>query len=338
MKTPARPLRWMAVLLLMLWCGIFLRMETTEKSMVRALILQPKGNSWSVGMLYQFPEASADASDASAEIQFCSASGKTLECAIREAERGLPKTANYRLCEYLFFSESVTKDSVLEVEQFLQTEPISRLSARVFALAETEERHIIPEEDELSEETEADSSKEDTKHLPEALLQCAEDNASCAPRLYTCEEGMLLPVVQIDGETAGIKEEGALLTEQGKAVFSAEETSMVRLLLEQNVPHTFELDSGTVTLRRCVVSVKMKEDGFFVRLDGQRKAGTPPVTEEQCRQLETLCVQTIAHAWESGWDILHLESVRALKQGAAGALTTKNACPKIRASVTMLNF
>ena len=33
-----RALRWLAAGVLVLWCGVFLRAENTEKSMVRALI------------------------------------------------------------------------------------------------------------------------------------------------------------------------------------------------------------------------------------------------------------------------------------------------------------
>ena len=64
-------LRWLAGGILVLWCGVFLRMETTEKSMVRALIVQPNRSGWAVQLLYQFPEAAADASDAVAEMPRC---------------------------------------------------------------------------------------------------------------------------------------------------------------------------------------------------------------------------------------------------------------------------
>ena len=43
MKHPSRTARWMAGCLLALWCVAFLRAETTEKSMVRALFLRQGG-------------------------------------------------------------------------------------------------------------------------------------------------------------------------------------------------------------------------------------------------------------------------------------------------------
>lgn len=94
-----RALRWLAAGVLVLWCGVFLRAENTEKSMVRALILTPPTvavQSWMVSLLYQFPEAAADASDAAARVQLCTGQGNTLQTALAEAERGLPRKASYR--------------------------------------------------------------------------------------------------------------------------------------------------------------------------------------------------------------------------------------------------
>ena len=59
-----KKLRSLSAVLLIGWCLIFLRCETTEKSMVRALYLAQKEQSITVGLLYQAPEAAADASAA----------------------------------------------------------------------------------------------------------------------------------------------------------------------------------------------------------------------------------------------------------------------------------
>ena len=60
-----KKLRSLSAMLLIGWCLIFLRCETTEKSMVRALYLAQKEQFITVGLLYQAPEAAADASEAS---------------------------------------------------------------------------------------------------------------------------------------------------------------------------------------------------------------------------------------------------------------------------------
>ena len=104
------------------------------------------------------------------------------------------------------------------------------------------------------------------------------------------------------------------------------------------MPVEFALEGETVTFRRCVVSVEADGNGFAVTLTGQRRAGTPPVAESVCRQLEALCEETILRAWQSGADLLRLGGVRALKEGPDAFFTTKNACPEVRASVKMLDL
>ena len=317
-------LRWLAGGILVLWCGVFLRMETTEKSMVRALIVQPNRSGWAVQLLYQFPEAAADASDAVAEIRSCSAEDATLPLALHKAERELPKTANYRLCEYLLFDETASQTDVLELEEFLQTEPVSRLSARVLFAAGI---GAEPEETDAAPET-----------LPGALLQAAEDTAAWAPHLYECAAGAVIPILQIEEDRVTWQKESCLLTAQGSTRLSPNETAMAQLLQERTMPAEFALEGETVTLRRCVVSVEADGNGFAVTLTGQRRTGTPPVAEGVCRQLEVLCEETILRAWQSGADLLRLGAVRALKQGPGAFFTTKNACPEVRASVKMLNL
>lgn len=332
-------LRWLAGGVLVLWCGVFLRMETTEKSMVRALIVQPNRSGWAVQLLYQFPEAAADASDAVAEIRSCSAEDATLPLALNKAERELPKAANYRLCEYLLFDETASQTDALELEEFLQTEPVSRLSARVLfvagsgALAEETPPGGLPGSGAELEETVAAPET-----LPGALLQTAEDTAAWAPHLYECAAGAVIPILKIEENGVTWQKESCLLTAQGSTRLSPNETAMAQLLQERTMPVEFALEGETVTFRRCVVSVEADGDGFAVTLTGQRRAGTPPVAESVCRQLEALCEETILRAWQSGADLLRLGAVRALKDGPDAFFTTKNACPEVQASVKMLDL
>ena len=84
-----KKLRSLSAVLLIGWCLIFLRCETTEKSMVRALYLAQKEQSITVGLLYQAPEAAADASEASGAVQLQLAQADTLAKATA-AKGGLP--------------------------------------------------------------------------------------------------------------------------------------------------------------------------------------------------------------------------------------------------------
>ena len=114
-----RALRWLAAGVLVLWCGVFLRAENTEKSMVRALILtQPTVavQSWMVSLLYQFPEAAADASEASGAVQLQLAQADTLAKALAAAQKQLPQKADYRLCDYLLIDQDASAELLAAYE------------------------------------------------------------------------------------------------------------------------------------------------------------------------------------------------------------------------------
>ena len=93
-------LRLMAAGVLVVWLCLFLHWDNTEKSMIRALLVETNGDSWTVGLLYQFPVASADSSEAKAAIRLCIGRGPELSSAISAAEEALPQRADWRLCEY----------------------------------------------------------------------------------------------------------------------------------------------------------------------------------------------------------------------------------------------
>ncbi len=324
----ARTLRWLAAGLLVLWCGLFLRAENTEKSIVRALLLEPptaEKQAWTVGLLYQFPEAAADASDAAAIVRLCAARGTTLEQALTEAENTLPRRADYRLCEYLLIARESSLADLRQMAGVLQEVPVNGLSAQVLEM------------DFSCEDLEF--ALEENEQLPEQLLQEIKRTAPNAPHLYESRNPLILPVLEQTETAVETSGKGLLLTEQGRVWLNEEETQMAQLLQGKKGEMTFELEGGNVTFRRCVVSVKAEGNGFSVILTGQRKAGTHPVTQAACEQLETLCVQTIQHCWNAGSDLLSLGAVQALEQGMTGEiLTTKNACPQVQADVCFLQF
>ena len=83
-------LRLMATGVLVVWLCLFLHWDNTEKSMIRALLVETNGDSWTVGLLYQFPEASADSSEAKAALRPCIGRGPELSSAISAADEALP--------------------------------------------------------------------------------------------------------------------------------------------------------------------------------------------------------------------------------------------------------
>ena len=170
-------------------------------------------------------------------------------------------------------------------------------------------------------------------------MQVVKEAAPQAPHLYESRNALLAPVLILTDGAIENAEIMLLLTETGNTRLTPAESQMAQLLLGQSGEHTFPLDGGQVTFRRCVVSVEAVEDGFAVTLTGQRRAGTALPTAAQCAALEQLCVQTVQRCWENGYDLLSLGAVRALKQGTGREmLTTKNACPQVQADVSFLQF
>ena len=112
------------------WCLLFLRCESTEKSMVRAVYLAQTEQGYQTGLLYQAPQAAADAADASAALQFVQAEGQTMERALDAAEQALPQTASYRLCDYLLLPKA-EEPLLTEYEQLVLRRGCGRTAARL---------------------------------------------------------------------------------------------------------------------------------------------------------------------------------------------------------------
>lgn len=129
-----KKLRSLSAVLLIGWCLIFLRCETTEKSMVRALYLAQKEQSITVGLLYQAPEAAADASEASGAVQLQLAQADTLAKALAAAQKQLPQKADYRLCDYLLIDQDASAELLAAYERTVLENRQGRVSAKVSVL------------------------------------------------------------------------------------------------------------------------------------------------------------------------------------------------------------
>ena len=322
-------LRLLAVGLLLCWCGLFLRTETTEKSMVRLIFADPTETGWTVGLLYQFPEAAADSADAAASVRLELGEGETPEKALLAAEKALHQQANYRLCEYLLLGPGWSGSALQAWEPLVQQHPELRLSIKLLAAefsgaalaAQAEETEQLPEQQ------------------PEQLLQTVKAAAPTAPRLYRFrrDQGILLPLLRLTGGKAELREEGLLLSARGATALSAEETAMAALLLGAGSRTQLEAAGQTLTVRRSVCGVQAVGEGFLVDLTLQRRAGTPAPAEAQRQALQALCEETVRVCWENGLDLLSLSAFRAQRDGPGqNTLTTKNACPELRADVRFL--
>ena len=318
-------LRLLAVGLLLCWCGLFLRTETTEKSMVRLIFADPTETGWTVGLLYQFPEAAADSADAAASVRLELGEGETPEKALLAAEKALHQQANYRLCEYLLLGPGWSGSALQTWEPLVQQHPELRLSIKLLA-AEFSGAALA-------------AQTEETEQLPEQLLQTVKNAASTAPRLYRFrrDQGILLPLLRLTDGKVELREEGLLLSARGATALSAEETAMAALLLGAGSRTQLDAAEQTLTVRRSVCGVQAVGEGFLVDLTLQRRAGTPAPAEAQRQALQALCEETVRVCWENGLDLLSLSAFRAQRDGPGqNTLTTKNACPELRADVRFL--
>ena len=223
-----KKLRSLSAVLLIGWCLIFLRCETTEKSMVRALYLAQKEQSITVGLLYQAPEAAADASEASGAVQLQLAQADTLAKALAAAQKQLPQKADYRLCD-----------------GFLEELPAEK--------------------------------QEFPNKLLEQLKQCADQ----MPRLYQYQDGMLLPQLRAEKQEVALADTSILWRVENSIELEARQAETARLLLEMGGVHTFWLEGEPVTVRRCSVSVTLREETASLRLDCQRSYDTPQPSAAQ---------------------------------------------------------
>ena len=307
-------------LLLAGWCLLFLRCESTEKSMVRAVYLSQTEQGYQAGLLYQAPQAAADAAEASAALQFVQAEGQTMERALAAAEQALPQTASYRLCDYLLLPE-VTEPLLTEYEQLVLRRGCGRTAARLFCV-EGEVDHLAAQ-----------------AALPDTLMAQLKAAAPTAPRLYEHTEPGLLPVLGWNAEKVTVQEGGVLHTAAGNTPLSPEQAEVYRLLTGQSGTRQLWLEGERIGIRRCTVSVTLQKAQVLVRLDCQRAARSPLPTQAQQQQLAAQCTALLQSCWQQGVDVLHLQARAALRDGNSVSFDpTKNACPQLRTDVHFMLY
>ena len=205
----------MLFLLLAGWCFLFLRCESTEKSMVRAVYLAQTGQGYQAGLLYQAPQAAADAAEASAALQFVQAEGQTMEQALAGAEQALPQNRKATACVIICCCQKAEEPLLTEYEQLVLRRGCGRTAARLLC-AEGETDHLAAQ-----------------AALPDALMAQIKAAAPTAPRLYEHTEPGLLPVLGWNAEEVTIQEGGVLHTVAGDTPLSLEQAEVYRLLTGQ---------------------------------------------------------------------------------------------------------
>ena len=316
----AKPYKPLLYLLLAGWCLLFLRCESTEKSMVRAVYLAQTEQGYQAGLLYQAPQAAADAAEASAALQFVQAEGQTMERALAAAEQALPQTASYRLCDYLLLPKAA-EPLLTEYEQLVLRRGCGRTAARLLC-AEGEIEHLTTQ-----------------ATLPDALMAQLKAAAPTAPRLYQHTEPGLLPILRWSAEEVSLQEGGVLHTVAANTLLSPEQAEIYHLLTGQSGTRQLWLEGERIGIRRCTVSVTLQKAQVLVRLDCQRAAHSPLPTKAQQQQLAAQCTALLQGCWQQGVDVLHLQARAALRSGSGASFDpTKNACPQLRTDVHFMLY
>lgn len=305
------------ILVLAGWCLLFLRCETTEKSMVRAVYLSREGTGFQAGMIYQAPEAAADASEASAALQYAQAEGATLAQAIAAAEKALPQTASYRLCDFVLLPDA--DDALLTgYEQLVLRQGCGRTAAKLSCA------RGIPD------------PLDGQKALPDAWMDALKAYAGCMPRLYQLRETILLPCLQWDGKKF-CADGGVLHTAAANQPLTDQQAALFYLLTGAGGTQSFWLEGEQITVRRCTVSAMLQKGQVLVRLDCQRAPQSPMPTGTQQALLAQQCLALVQECWQQGVDVLHLQAYAALQGAETDAFDpTKNVCPQLRTDVKFL--
>ena len=325
MASRGRILKYLAAALLAAFCLAFARTDTTEKSMVRAILLEPGEEEWTVGLLYQAPEASADSSEASDGIGFAVAQGTGLERALDNAASLLPLEANFRLCDYLLLMPGGNWQTLSSYESLVLARQCGRTSAQLAACDFTCQ--------ELSEAT------EEGEDLLTSLLQTLKRSKRALPRLYETrtDEGLLMPCLTMEETTLSVKPEGWFVSTDSSEEWDAQKTAVYGLLTGQGDTFTFWLGEHPLTLRRPLLGVEKTKDGSFaVHLDCQTAADSAVPTDTDLARLGDLCTQLVQERWSAGQDLIGLGACAALRDGQNAWLSpAKNACPQLRTDVAI---
>ena len=325
MASRGRILKYLAAALLAAFCLAFARTDTTEKSMVRAILLEPGEEEWTVGLLYQAPEASADSSEASDGIGFAVAQGTGLERALDNAASLLPLEANFRLCDYLLLMPGGNWQTLSSYESLVLARQCGRASAQLAACDFTCQ--------ELSEAT------EEGEDLLTSLLQTLKRSKRALPRLYETrtDEGLLMPCLTMEETTLSVKPEGWFVSTDSSEEWDAQKTAVYGLLTGQGDTFTFWLGEHPLTLRRPLLGVEKTKDGSFaVHLDCQTAADSAEPTDTDLARLGDLCTQLVQERWSAGQDLIGLGACAALRDGQNAWLSpAKNACPQLRTDVAI---
>jgi hypothetical protein len=330
-----RNARYVALALLVLCCFTFFRGGSTQRSMVRAVLLEQRAEGWCVGLLAQAPEAAADTSETEAELSFVAAEGETVEKALVAAEAALPQTANYRLCDYVLLLADSGWDALEQYEELLARTQCGRTAAAVLA-------------GDFSCAALSAASEEEAETALSTLLEQLKAAKSDAPRMYERQTrgGLLLPCITLEEGRAARMGQGILLLAETRRILDENTMQAALLLAGKTEQRAFWLDGQQVVLRDCVVSRTVQGNAenatFTLRVDAMNQFGAATSQQDkgqdgaQTAQLAALLGQTLRTLWADGVDAATLSAFAAQRSGSVIYAPGQSACPTVEVQVYWL--
>ncbi len=184
-----------AVLLLLLGlAALLLEGDATSAAqgyMVRAILLEETGAGYTVGVIYQDPEAAANSAEVQAPFTFAQGEGESLAAAFQALAQNFAVPLSYQLSDYLLLCGQCSKETVDAYALDVQTTQQGRYAAQLSFIAQ----NIDEIETILQENPEA----------AQTLLDRLEENDVVSPYLYqVAEETVVMPYLALlqDGTLA----------------------------------------------------------------------------------------------------------------------------------------
>ncbi len=325
----------LAVLVVAVWFASDLP-KASESVMVRAVLLEEENGVYTVAVLYQSPQASADSASVQAQVLLEQASAQSLAGAFAQLEQAIASEVSYKICDYVLLCGQFSKSALEEYAAHLQSVQQGQLSARLCYTNRTTAS--------IAEIAKADDT------CAQTLLQSVEQGSDAAPRVYEAGSAQLvIPFVFIDTDNAIAQSEKLFLLADGKSSFlSEEEASYYRLLTEHsgtcilpvyesdiqenstaqsNVQEGSTQDSSaqaeSFTVNNRLVSVAVSADGQATVRVYAVVTRAQDVTElaiaNMDKSLEESLAAFLSAAYTDGWDVLQITAYDALANGETGS-------------------
>ncbi len=214
-----RQMKWLLLgiaLLVALWASS--TQSQPQSYMVRAVVLDETGGQYTVGVLYQAPDAAANSADVQITYQLAQGQGDSLAEAVQAVEQAVGGQLSYQLSDYLLLASGCTPNTVQAYAALVQTAQCGRYSAKVSALSQ--------------DMAQLEALIAQTPQTASILLERLVEDGQNAPALYdVLEDALPMPLLNVqDDGTLAAELLSCSLGAQGRVLYDAVQTQLYALL------------------------------------------------------------------------------------------------------------